>query len=798
MFGDADCPRTLQSVDRFFCESKTDFEIIRVCLEGPTSNPHTLKSNWKTVNCFQSAFQISRFPQLALLDSVNGIQPKHWDLLRPSCADENFGDPSPGLAAAQTPIDGIRTLSLSPARRSILLHCLLAIYSILAWLLLGIRKHGLNPGLILISKSALQRLEIGSIDSRHLDAPVQILALAKLESLQQDGAAQLTFEEYQFSTTADSKATSKLSGPSFLSELKVVILSTIRLLRFWFTQLAFPKNHQSINPEQRSAFGKAKTLVTATVLVVACCMLLANRGYPLLEPDETRNAQLALNTLQSGDWLSLKLYGENYTDKPPLLAWLTASCYSLFGVNESAARLPPAIAGIMTIALTLILGSRLVGYRSALAGSISLLACWGFVFQARYLNMDALLTCCTTAAILSGLLALGSGPRRWIPMTAAGAATGLGVMAKGPVAIVIVVPIIALAMAINVRIPRRQKIALMVNFVTPLLAIGLPWFIVASVLNPEFAYDFFYKHHFVRFSNAFVHKEPFWYYAVVLTALMFPVSFLFPRLWQFLFSSRDSFRQHRTAQHGLLAIGAAWIVGFFSLSECKLPAYVLPALPLLGLLIGSVIQHWIGTQSISERSVQTSFHRLSRRIAIGMSGMAVTSSIVILCCLAEFQLPIPHALLAGIALVILCFVAVRRSCKPAMAWLATGMICMMVVGLTTAHFVPKFASQRSILSGLKREAVDLSVPIIYFGRDSFASNIYLPGHNVVHIREEELDDMQQAVESMEHVIVVASDENIERLTQLGGLAIDRLESRHSFEIIVQPDRSASLPDSTVR
>jgi 4-amino-4-deoxy-L-arabinose transferase-like glycosyltransferase len=92
------------------------------------------------------------------------------------------------------------------------------------------------------------------------------------------------------------------------------------------------------------------------LLLTAAPLLFLNLYYPLLEPDENRNAQIALEMFQSGDYVVPTRIGDPYLYKPPLLFWLISASYGLFGVNEWAARLPIALAALFTVAMTYWLG----------------------------------------------------------------------------------------------------------------------------------------------------------------------------------------------------------------------------------------------------------------------------------------------------------------------------------------------------------------------------------------------------------------------------------------------------------
>src|SRR4029077_9886021 len=155
---------------------------------------------------------------------------------------------------------------------------------------------------------------------------------------------------------------------------------------------------------------------------------------------EGRYAQIPREMLTRGDWIVPNLQGEPYLDKPPLFYWLGVGCYEVFGFHVWAARLVPALAVQGCILLTYLFGRRLLGERPALWGALVLALMPGFVGMGRLLVLDGVLTFWVTLSIFSAFRAV-DGPtlrRGWWLLTAG--AAGLGVLTKGPVAVVLLLP----------------------------------------------------------------------------------------------------------------------------------------------------------------------------------------------------------------------------------------------------------------------------------------------------------------------------------------------------------------------
>ena len=268
----------------------------------------------------------------------------------------------------------------------------------------------------------------------------------------------------------------------------VSVLHTIpvlaALLRFWWSTVLFPHSRPQRSSPQDS-WGPARTTAAATsLMLLAALMMFGNLSYPFLEPDESRYAQIALEMVQTGDYIVPRLLGEPYLDKPPLLYWATAGSFKLFGTSELAARIPTAVAALLTVLATFLLGSRFLGSRVAYIAAIMLFLCLGFVLSGRFLIMDGLLTLFTTICLLASYLAIrGKSVRLHWWLTAA-VACGLGVMTKGPVALVLTLPpLVAFQWLQRVSLIRLRHWC---AFAAINLAITLPWFVAIASQQGEF------------------------------------------------------------------------------------------------------------------------------------------------------------------------------------------------------------------------------------------------------------------------------------------------------------------------
>jgi len=315
-----------------------------------------------------------------------------------------------------------------------------------------------------------------------------------------------------------------------------------------------------------------------------------NLGYRhLTRPDEGRYAEIAREMVASGDWVTPRLNGYKYFEKPALQYWATAAAFSLLGLNEWTARLWPGLTGFLGVLLVFFAGKRLFGPPAGLYGAAVLASSALYVFMGHGLSLDMGLAFFMSACVLAVALAQRDEAepgerRRW--MLAAWAAAALAVLSKGLVGAVLP----AAAFALYVLVERDWKRLGRLHFVSGgllFLAIAAPWFVAVSLANPEFFRFFFIHEHFERFlTKEHGRYQPLWYFVPVLLLGILPwVVSLFPALWRAWV--RDP--QARFQPRRFLLLWCAVVFVFFSVSQSKIFSYILPMFPALALLIGDYL-----------------------------------------------------------------------------------------------------------------------------------------------------------------------------------------------------------------
>jgi 4-amino-4-deoxy-L-arabinose transferase-like glycosyltransferase len=314
---------------------------------------------------------------------------------------------------------------------------------------------------------------------------------------------------------------------------------------------------------------------------------------PLLDPDEGRYAEIPREMWASGDWVTPRLDGLKYFEKPALQYWATAAFYTVFGVHEWTSRLFGA--GLAFLCLPLVYGFvRRLGRppdEGLLAAAV--LAINPYFSLIGHINLlDQSFSFLVVAAMFCFVLAQceatdRSRQRAW--MLAAWAGLALAMLAKGLAAIVLTAAALGLYMLVQRDFSPLRRMHFMTG-VPLFLLIAAPWFVVVQLRNPEFSGFFFVHEHFSRFLTT-VHRRagPVWYFVPYVLLALLP----------FLLSSRDALRrawqQAPIAGNGFRAdrFLLAWCAGtllFFSVSQSKLPPYILPIMPVLAVLLAPALR----------------------------------------------------------------------------------------------------------------------------------------------------------------------------------------------------------------
>ena len=333
--------------------------------------------------------------------------------------------------------------------------------------------------------------------------------------------------------------------------------------------------------------------LAALLLFLFFIVWFCNLGYrSLVRPDEGRYAEIAREMAVTGDWVTPRLNGIKYFEKPPLQYWATAAAYNAFGEHEWTARLWSALTGFFGVLMVGFAGMRLFGRRAGFFSALVLASSVLYAAIGHINTLDMGVTFCLTLGLLGFLLAQQGEqrtPETRLWMWLAWAAMGLAFLSKGliglvlPGATMVAYALIQRDLSFLKRLDPFAGVAIM-------LAIALPWIAAVSIANPEFPHFFFIHEHLERFLTRVHHRTaPWWYFIPILIAGMLPWT---PLLGQALVTAwkRDATQRSFKLRRFLL-IYSGVIFLFFSTSQSKLPSYILPIFPALALLVGEWLGH---------------------------------------------------------------------------------------------------------------------------------------------------------------------------------------------------------------
>ncbi|TPQ31457.1 glycosyltransferase family 39 protein [Cupriavidus pinatubonensis] len=376
---------------------------------------------------------------------------------------------------------------------------------------------------------------------------------------------------------------------------------------------------QAAQPWHKRRFGGVPLIVLAGVCVLIALLWFGTLGMRhLIGPDEGRYAEIAREMFVSGDWVTIRYNDLKYFEKPPFHMWVTALSYSLFGIGEWQARLCVALAGAIGLLASMLAANRWFGARAALLTGLVLVAAPMWSVAAHFNTLDMTLSGAMACVLAFMLLAQHpqaspAARRNW--MLACWVAMGVAILTKGLVGIALpgLVLVIYTLVSRDFALWRRLHL---VSGIALMLLVAVPWFWLVSERNPEFLRFFFIHEHWERYTST-VHsrKGPLLYFVPLVIAGFLPWLGLFPRMWQ-------AVRERAGVERGTAArpfqpalLAAVWaivIFVFFSLSRSKLPGYILPIFPALGIIAGAALD------TISERSWR---RQLLAGLAIGAIGL---------------------------------------------------------------------------------------------------------------------------------------------------------------------------------
>jgi 4-amino-4-deoxy-L-arabinose transferase-like glycosyltransferase len=427
-------------------------------------------------------------------------------------------------------------------------------------------------------------------------------------------------------------------------------------------------------------------LIVATLYV---CYFSHLGAIGFVGPDEPRYAWIARDMAETGDWITPRLYGKPWFEKPPLFYWGAALSFRLFGVSEAAARSPSAVSALLATLALAWLALRLYGAETARWLLLLLPTTVGMIGFSHAAATDMPFSGMLTVAMVYAAVVLGVIrdentpilPRTpWLGLLLFGFFLGLAVLAKGPAAIILASGAVFFWALFTKRWRDGFRLFHPVALASFCLT-ALPWYILCAERNPDFFRIFIIEHNFKRYlTPEFQHIQPFWFYVPVILVALLPWMALLPALISDL---RKNSGEHfwGGGRELLILCWSVFPIAFFSLSKSKLPGYVLPSIPPLILMLARSV-------SVRLQKAEKTFRWIG--IAGGLILLATAAALYVKIQsipddVDYYSPPGPFAVVVlgfGVIGVLACLMAIVRRVGPALVLCAITISASVVFSLT--------------------------------------------------------------------------------------------------------------------
>jgi len=314
-------------------------------------------------------------------------------------------------------------------------------------------------------------------------------------------------------------------------------------------------------------------------------------GYPLFTPDEGRYSEIAREMIATGDYITPRVNGVVFLDKPILHYWLQVIAIQLFGVKEWALRLFPALIGVSGCMVMYSCGRYLFDRRTGILAAIILATTPLYFGVAHYANLDMEIAVFISSALLFFLCAVQPQDHhsfRPVFFYIACFFVALACLTKGMMGLVL--PLLIAGTWIII-MPRWDILTKhywhVIAGLLLIIALVMPWYVLVQQANPQFLHYFFVTQQVTRFLSAgtFNNQMPVWFYFPIILIGFIPWTVFLLQTIKITFS--HCWRDHKKhATELFLLLWAVIILIFFSIPHSKLLGYIVPVFPPLALLVG--------------------------------------------------------------------------------------------------------------------------------------------------------------------------------------------------------------------
>jgi 4-amino-4-deoxy-L-arabinose transferase-like glycosyltransferase len=536
------------------------------------------------------------------------------------------------------------------------------------------------------------------------------------------------------------------------------------------------------------------------LLFLCAAVFFYNLGrLPFIGPDEPRYAEIAREMYTTGDWITPRLGGIKWFEKPALTYWLLGAGYTLFGENEFGARFGVAVASTFGALLLYFFGRRARSARFGYLSAAALVTCGLWPGFARGVTCDLPLTLSIEIALLSFFIweskESGAGADRlWYVFCFA---LGLATLAKGLVGVVLPLMIIAPYLILTGAWRSLLRPRLIIFGALIFLATAAVWYAPVIARNGrEFIDEFFIGHHFQRYlSNKYRHPQPFYFFPLVAVVGSFPWSFYL--LWSVArtlvcaWRGRTEVGQTKVCPTDRLNLFLLlWIAApivFFSFSWSKLPGYILPIFPAVALVVGKELERWWSDESRPPLAPQFLTAALTAAAGIG-AGVLLQR---------ELGMSARDAWLMGSIVVLTAAVHLGllffKQVRVATLYLPIG---LAVTFVAATHLVLPWLGNRESLKKLSLVALEAARPyerLVFFINNDQGINFYATGLPLRDVRSElviawSAEELAQLIEAGrgQSILVITPKQWIHGVTKSGTLRAEKL-GEQNFNAACSPE-----------
>jgi 4-amino-4-deoxy-L-arabinose transferase-like glycosyltransferase len=445
-------------------------------------------------------------------------------------------------------------------------------------------------------------------------------------------------------------------------------------------------------------------LVLAAVLLFT--VLFWRLGEPAFwDPDEAHYAETTREMIATGDWWAPYYNEQPFFDKPVLFHQLQGATMRAFGQNELGARMLPALAALILVAITAWFGAAIISADAGIVAGLMLAASPGVFGLARYAILDTLFTMFLFGgATLFAAAALRERPSLQWPGYLC---VALAVLTKGPIALVLCGIALLLAAAVSADLRRRLLGLHWVAGLALVAALAAPWFVYMYLrFHQDFVNGYFLDENVRLFTNSRFGNQPrFWFYFQILAVGFLPWTGVI--VGRAIDDARAVMRRERL--DGVETLLWAWtiaIVGFFTLSTFKLDHYVFPAAPSLCLLCARAWSDVLTDPQSRRHAVSRIGVYAAGPLLVGI-GVACGYFLVARLALPPLAMAIPVALTAA-GLAMIATHVMRRERLLQIPWFATMAILVTYVGLV--HYVMPAIERQKVVDDVAAWVAEHAAP----------------------------------------------------------------------------------------